>query len=106
MPLACPEPVPSAPEDVVYGIGRIDASGRIADRAVTSALGVNQLAAQACQALAHAVAWAMFPVGALRCPAVVAGCRVVGDAPTAGPTAPARTGRDMTLIQVQAGRPW
>src|SRR5690349_24345605 len=72
MPLACPEPVPSAPEDVVYGIGRIDASGRIADRAVTSALGVNQLAAQACQALAHAVAWAMFPVGALRCPAVVA----------------------------------
>jgi hypothetical protein len=36
MPLACPEPVPSAPEDVVYGIGRIDASGRIADRAITS----------------------------------------------------------------------
>jgi hypothetical protein len=31
--------VPPAPEDVVYGIGRIDASGRIADRAVTSALG-------------------------------------------------------------------
>jgi hypothetical protein len=31
--------VPSAPEDVVYGIGRIDASGRIADRTVTSALG-------------------------------------------------------------------
>ena len=39
LPLARPEPVPSAPEDVVYGIGRIDASGRIADRAVTSALG-------------------------------------------------------------------
>jgi hypothetical protein len=32
-------PVPSAPADVIYGIGRIDASGRIADRAVTSALG-------------------------------------------------------------------
>jgi bifunctional DNA-binding transcriptional regulator/antitoxin component of YhaV-PrlF toxin-antitoxin module len=31
--------VPIAPEDVVYGIGRIDASGRIADRAVTGALG-------------------------------------------------------------------
>jgi hypothetical protein len=30
-------PVPSPPEDVVYGIGRIDASGRIADRAVASA---------------------------------------------------------------------
>lgn len=39
LPLARPEPVPSAPADVVYGIGRIDASGRIADRAVTSALG-------------------------------------------------------------------
>jgi hypothetical protein len=31
--------VPSASEDVVYGIGRIDASGRIADRAVITALG-------------------------------------------------------------------
>jgi AbrB family looped-hinge helix DNA binding protein len=39
LPPARPEPVPSAPEDIVYGIGRIDASGRIADRAVTSALG-------------------------------------------------------------------
>jgi hypothetical protein len=39
LPLARPVPVPSAPEDVVYGIGRIDASGRIADRAVISALG-------------------------------------------------------------------
>jgi len=39
LPLACPVPVPAAPEDVVYGIGRIDSSGRIADRAVTSALG-------------------------------------------------------------------
>jgi hypothetical protein len=29
--------VPSAPEDVVYGIGRIDASGRIADRTVIGA---------------------------------------------------------------------
>ena len=39
LPLARPEPVPSAPADAVYGIGRIDASGRIADRAVTRALG-------------------------------------------------------------------
>jgi hypothetical protein len=39
LPLARPEPVPSAPEDTVYGIGRVDASGRIADRAVTAALG-------------------------------------------------------------------
>ena len=33
LPLARPEPVPSALGDVAYGIGRIDASGRIADRA-------------------------------------------------------------------------
>jgi len=39
LPLACPVPAPSVPEDVVYGIGRIDVSGRIADRAVISALG-------------------------------------------------------------------
>jgi hypothetical protein len=39
LPLAHPEPAPSVPDDVVYGIGRIDASGRIADRAVISALG-------------------------------------------------------------------
>ena len=39
LPLAHAEPVPPTPEDVVYGIGRIDASGRIADRTVTSALG-------------------------------------------------------------------
>ena len=39
LPLARPEPVPSVPDDMVYGLGRIDASGRIADRAVTSALG-------------------------------------------------------------------
>ena len=39
LPLTRPVPVPPAPEDVVYGISRIDVSGRIADRAVTSALG-------------------------------------------------------------------
>jgi len=39
LPLARTVPVPSVPEDVVYGIGRIDASGRIADRAVITALG-------------------------------------------------------------------
>jgi hypothetical protein len=39
LPLACPVPVPTSPEDVIYGIGRIDASGRIAERAVISALG-------------------------------------------------------------------
>jgi hypothetical protein len=30
--------VPSAPEEVVYGIARIDASGRICERAITTAL--------------------------------------------------------------------
>jgi bifunctional DNA-binding transcriptional regulator/antitoxin component of YhaV-PrlF toxin-antitoxin module len=31
--------IPAAPQDVVYGLGRIDASGRVADRAVTRVLG-------------------------------------------------------------------
>jgi hypothetical protein len=35
LPLA----IPPARGDVVYGIGRIGASGRVADRAITSALG-------------------------------------------------------------------
>jgi bifunctional DNA-binding transcriptional regulator/antitoxin component of YhaV-PrlF toxin-antitoxin module len=37
LPLAGPPASP--PPDVVYGIGRVDASGRVADRAVTCALG-------------------------------------------------------------------
>ncbi|MDX6415609.1 MAG: hypothetical protein QOG28_229, partial [Trebonia sp.] len=39
LPLAEPAPVPSLPQDVVYGIGRIDASGRVADQGVITALG-------------------------------------------------------------------
>jgi AbrB family looped-hinge helix DNA binding protein len=39
LPLARSVPVPAAPSDVIYGIGRIDASGRIADQAVIGALG-------------------------------------------------------------------
>jgi len=39
LPLARPAPVPSLPEDVVYGIGRIDASGRIADHSVITVMG-------------------------------------------------------------------
>jgi hypothetical protein len=33
LPLASPVPVPSMPEGVVYGIARIDSSGRICERA-------------------------------------------------------------------------
>ena len=39
LPMARREPVPLAPDDVAYGLGRIDASGRIADRTVIEALG-------------------------------------------------------------------
>jgi hypothetical protein len=39
LPVAAVPVVPSAPHDVVYGLGRIDSSGRVADRAVTSVLG-------------------------------------------------------------------
>jgi hypothetical protein len=35
---AAPE-VPAVPDDVVYGTGQIDKSGRVADRAITIALG-------------------------------------------------------------------
>jgi hypothetical protein len=35
---AAPE-VPAVPDDVLYGFGRMDESGRVADRAMTSALG-------------------------------------------------------------------
>jgi hypothetical protein len=31
--------VPAVPDDVLYGFGRMDESGRVADRAMTSALG-------------------------------------------------------------------
>jgi hypothetical protein len=39
LPVAAAPEVPAVPDDVVYGLGRIDASGRVADRAMTSALG-------------------------------------------------------------------
>jgi bifunctional DNA-binding transcriptional regulator/antitoxin component of YhaV-PrlF toxin-antitoxin module len=41
MPLAVPPPAIPRPGDAVYGVGRIDSSGRVADRAVTGALGWN-----------------------------------------------------------------
>ena len=39
LPLAVAPEVPSAAGDVVYGFGRIDASGRVADRVTIAALG-------------------------------------------------------------------
>ena len=39
LPLAVPPPAVPRPCEAVYGTGRIDASGRIAGRAVTGALG-------------------------------------------------------------------
>jgi hypothetical protein len=39
LPVASMPVIPAAPQDVVYGLGRIDASGRVADRAVISVLG-------------------------------------------------------------------
>ena len=39
LPLAGPCRRLSVPADVVYGTGRIDASGRVADRAISCALG-------------------------------------------------------------------
>jgi hypothetical protein len=39
LPLATVAEVPALADDVVYGAGRIDASGRVGERAFTSALG-------------------------------------------------------------------
>ena len=39
LPVAAAPEVPAVPEDVLYGFGRMDESGRVADRAMTSALG-------------------------------------------------------------------
>jgi bifunctional DNA-binding transcriptional regulator/antitoxin component of YhaV-PrlF toxin-antitoxin module len=39
LPMAAAPEVPAVPGDVVYGTGRIDESGRVADRAMTGALG-------------------------------------------------------------------
>jgi hypothetical protein len=69
---------------------------------------VNQLAAQASQALADTTARVLVLAGALRCAAGaagVAGCRLDGDVPPSGLAAAARV-RDMAVIQVLAGRPW
>jgi len=38
LPVAAMPVIPAAPANVVYGFGRIDASGRVADRAIISAL--------------------------------------------------------------------
>ena len=39
LPVATVPEVPVVPDDVVYGFGRMDESGRVADRAMTGALG-------------------------------------------------------------------
>ena len=39
LPVAAAPEVPGVPDDVVYGFGRMDESGRVADRAMTSTLG-------------------------------------------------------------------
>src|SRR5271165_1057174 len=39
LPVAVAPEVPAVPDDVLYGFGRMDESGRVADRAMISALG-------------------------------------------------------------------
>lgn len=39
LPVAAVPEVPAVPDDVVYGFGRMDSSGRVGDRAMTSVLG-------------------------------------------------------------------
>ena len=42
LPVASVPDVPAVPDDVLYGFGRMDAWGRVADRAVTGVLGWRQ----------------------------------------------------------------
>ena len=42
LPVAAVPDVPAVPDDVLYGFGRMDAWGRVADRAVTGVLGWRQ----------------------------------------------------------------
>jgi hypothetical protein len=67
---------------------------------------VNQLAAQASQALAGTTARVLIPADTLRRAAGVACCRLDGDVPPGGLAVAARVPRDMAVIQVLAGRPW
>jgi hypothetical protein len=39
LPVAAPPEVPAVPDDVLYGFGRMDESGRVADRAMIGVLG-------------------------------------------------------------------
>ena len=39
LPVAAAPEIPVVPDDVLYGFGRMDSSGRVADQAMTSALG-------------------------------------------------------------------
>ena len=43
LPMAGPAAALSVPADVVYGTGRIDASGRVTDQAVSGALGWREV---------------------------------------------------------------
>jgi hypothetical protein len=67
---------------------------------------VNQLLAQASQALADTTALALVPTGALRGAAGAVGCRLAGEVPSAGLAAIARVGPDLAMSQVLAARPW
>jgi bifunctional DNA-binding transcriptional regulator/antitoxin component of YhaV-PrlF toxin-antitoxin module len=42
LPAAAAPDIPAVPDDVAYGLGRMDEWGRVADRAMTSALGWRQ----------------------------------------------------------------
>ena len=41
LPVAATPEVPAVPDDVMYGFGRMDEPGRVADRAMTSAAGLR-----------------------------------------------------------------
>ena len=100
LPLAGPAAALSVPAGVVYGTGRIDASGRVTDQAVASALGWREgdrltLTAQPGVVTARRDPRGMVTVPARACLAIPAACAAAAACgPVTGccwPRSPART---------------
>ena len=53
LPLAAAPEAPALPDEVVYGFGRINVSGRVGDRAIVSILGFPDVGSPARRRRAH-----------------------------------------------------
>ena len=88
LPVAAAPDVPVVPDDVLYGFGRMDESGRVADRAMTTALGWragDRLTVTAAQGAVARLAGSSWFTGIARARVRPArrfsGCRIPGSPP-------------------------